>query len=47
MNGDKLNSESPYEAEPVDIWGVGVILFTLLVGSEHSYIYALKLPCKS
>lgn len=31
----QLNSEAPYQAEPVDIWGVGVILFTLLVGSEY------------
>ncbi|KZT25486.1 Pkinase-domain-containing protein [Neolentinus lepideus HHB14362 ss-1] len=29
----ELNSESPYQAEPIDIWGMGVILFTLLVGN--------------
>ncbi|EPQ51677.1 Pkinase-domain-containing protein [Gloeophyllum trabeum ATCC 11539] len=28
-----LNSESPYQAEPIDIWGMGVILFTLLAGN--------------
>jgi len=29
----ELNSTNPYQAEPVDIWGVGVILFTLLAGN--------------
>ncbi|KAH8109952.1 CAMK/CAMKL/CHK1 protein kinase [Phellopilus nigrolimitatus] len=29
----ELNSDSPYHAEPVDIWGIGVILFTLLLGN--------------
>jgi len=29
----QLNSDAPYRAEPIDVWGVGVILFTLLVGS--------------
>ncbi|KAI0696596.1 kinase-like domain-containing protein [Cytidiella melzeri] len=29
----ELNSHIPYEAEPIDIWGIGVILFTLLAGS--------------
>lgn len=29
----QLNSDDPYYAEPIDVWGVGVILFTLLVGS--------------
>ncbi|PPQ73641.1 hypothetical protein CVT24_007627 [Panaeolus cyanescens] len=29
----ELNYERPYDAEPVDVWGVGVILFTLLVGN--------------
>ncbi|KAI5122878.1 hypothetical protein M0805_003330 [Coniferiporia weirii] len=29
----ELNSEVPYQAEPVDIWGLGVILFTLLCGN--------------
>ena len=29
----QLNSDAPYHAEPIDVWGVGVILFTLLVGS--------------
>ncbi len=30
----QLNTDNPYQAEPVDVWGVGVILFTLLLGSE-------------
>lgn len=29
----QLNSEGAYQAEPIDAWGVGVILFTLLAGS--------------
>ncbi|PPQ83836.1 hypothetical protein CVT25_000895 [Psilocybe cyanescens] len=29
----ELNSERPYHAEPIDVWGVGVILFTLLAGN--------------
>ncbi|KAI0083554.1 CAMK/CAMKL/CHK1 protein kinase [Irpex rosettiformis] len=29
----ELNSNIPYEAEPIDVWGIGVILFTLLSGS--------------
>ncbi|KAI0319448.1 kinase-like domain-containing protein [Amylostereum chailletii] len=29
----ELNSTEPYEAEPIDVWGVGVILFTMLVGN--------------
>ncbi|KAI0051546.1 Pkinase-domain-containing protein [Auriscalpium vulgare] len=29
----ELNSNSPYDAEPVDVWGIGVILFTLLLGN--------------
>ena len=29
----QLNSDAPYHAEPIDVWGVGVILFTLLAGS--------------
>ncbi|KAJ7620485.1 kinase-like domain-containing protein [Mycena polygramma] len=29
----ELNSERPYEAEPIDVWGVGVILYTLLAGN--------------
>ncbi|KAH6901059.1 kinase-like domain-containing protein [Coprinopsis sp. MPI-PUGE-AT-0042] len=29
----ELNSNQPYEAEPIDVWGCGVILFTLLVGN--------------
>jgi hypothetical protein len=26
--------DAPYRAEPIDVWGIGVILFTMLVGSE-------------
>ncbi|KAH8814598.1 CAMK/CAMKL/CHK1 protein kinase [Flagelloscypha sp. PMI_526] len=29
----ELNSDQPYQAEPVDVWGVGVIFYTLLVGN--------------
>ncbi|KAJ6553690.1 kinase-like domain-containing protein [Mycena vulgaris] len=29
----ELNYEQPYEAEPIDVWGVGVILYTLLAGN--------------
>lgn len=29
----QLNRDKPYSAEPIDVWGVGVILFTLIVGS--------------
>lgn len=29
----ELNGEEPYEAEPVDVWGIGVIFFTFLVGN--------------
>ncbi|KAG9014675.1 Chk1 protein kinase [Tulasnella sp. 427] len=29
----ELNGKEPYQAEPVDIWGCGVILFTMLVGN--------------
>lgn len=29
----ELNGKEPYSAEPVDIWGCGVILFTMLVGN--------------
>ncbi|KAJ3550876.1 hypothetical protein NM688_g4979 [Phlebia brevispora] len=41
-----LGLEIPYEAEPIDVWGIGVILFTLLSGNtpwdeptEHTYEY--------
>ena len=30
----KLAGNAPYKAEPIDVWGIGVILFTMLVGSE-------------
>ena len=29
----QLNADKPYAAEPIDAWGVGVILFTMAVGS--------------
>ncbi|KAJ6575881.1 kinase-like domain-containing protein [Mycena sp. CBHHK59/15] len=29
----RLDTETPYQAELVDVWGVGVILFTLLAGN--------------
>ena len=35
----QLGSDSPYEAEPVDVWGIGVILFTLLAGSEFPSVF--------
>ncbi|KAJ7710789.1 kinase-like domain-containing protein [Mycena rosella] len=28
-----LNSDQPYEAELIDVWGIGVILYTLLAGN--------------
>ncbi|KAF4622994.1 hypothetical protein D9613_001342 [Agrocybe pediades] len=28
----ELNSDKPYEAEPIDVWGVGIILYALLAG---------------
>ena len=49
----KLAGNSPYKAEPIDVWGIGVILFTMLVGSEsplfvtrvgHSYGYVVDTP---
>ncbi len=29
----QLNTDKPYAAEPIDVWGIGVILFTMIVGS--------------
>lgn len=29
----EVHYPKPYEAEPVDVWGIGIILFTLLVGN--------------
>ncbi|EIW85898.1 CAMK CAMKL CHK1 protein kinase [Coniophora puteana RWD-64-598 SS2] len=29
----ELNYDKPYEAEPIDAWGMGVILFTMLAGN--------------
>jgi serine/threonine-protein kinase Chk1 len=34
----QLNGNAPYYAEPIDVWGIGVILFTLLAGSEFYII---------
>lgn len=34
ITGFKLAGNAPYKAEPIDVWGIGVILFTMLVGSE-------------
>ncbi|KAF6755752.1 kinase-like domain-containing protein, partial [Ephemerocybe angulata] len=33
----ELANDVPYNAEPVDVWGCGVILFTLLVGSAYLF----------
>ena len=32
----QLLRSAPYEAEPVDVWGSGVILYTMLAGSQLS-----------
>ncbi|KAG2047184.1 Pkinase-domain-containing protein [Suillus hirtellus] len=29
----EVHYQTPYEAEPIDVWGIGIILFTLLVGN--------------
>ncbi|KAF7760630.1 hypothetical protein Agabi119p4_10039 [Agaricus bisporus var. burnettii] len=29
----ELNCDDPYQAEPVDVWGTGVVLFALLLGN--------------
>ncbi|KIY43505.1 CAMK/CAMKL/CHK1 protein kinase [Fistulina hepatica ATCC 64428] len=29
----ELNSKKPYSAEPIDVWGMGVILFTMVAGN--------------
>jgi serine/threonine-protein kinase CHEK1 len=31
----QLNLDKPYAAEPIDAWGIGVILFTMVVGSAY------------
>lgn len=42
----ELNGEEEYHAEPIDVWGIGVILFTMLAGNtpwdeptRHSHEY--------
>ena len=48
----QLNSDAAYNAEPIDIWGIGVILFTLMAGSGWnsclktfpSFIYIADTP---
>jgi hypothetical protein len=32
-SGVQLNTDKPYAAEPIDVWGTGVILFTMVAGS--------------
>jgi hypothetical protein len=34
---------TPYEAEPIDVWGIGIILFTLLPSNPSSPIHFNKL----
>ncbi|TCD61931.1 Chk1 protein kinase [Steccherinum ochraceum] len=29
----ELSGDAPYDAEPIDVWGIGVILFTMLAGN--------------
>jgi hypothetical protein len=29
----QLNTDKSYAAEPIDAWGIGVILFTMVAGS--------------
>lgn len=37
----QLNMDAPYRAEPIDIWGIGVILFTLLAGSRGTFSHPM------
>ena len=41
MAAPQIGLDEPYDAEPVDIWGIGVILFTLLAGSTSTSICRL------
>ena len=36
----QLNSDAAYRAEPIDVWGIGVILFTLMAGSGFDSCYS-------
>lgn len=46
-----MKGNKPYAAEPIDVWGGGVILFTMISGStSHSLqacFFALALNLKS
>jgi serine/threonine-protein kinase Chk1 len=43
----QLGLGRPYDAPPIDIWGMGVILFTLLVGSKSVLVWELTRHDKS
>ena len=36
LTATQLQLKGPYAAEPVDVWGIGVILLTMLTGSMLS-----------
>jgi serine/threonine-protein kinase Chk1 len=35
----QLNDQGNYHAEPVDVWGAGIVLFTLICGSQSSSFF--------